>query len=272
VNTPKRLPVAVNHRGKPVGVWLGIALVGSVAAPLALGAAGLAIGSGHLTLGGRRLLWMTAGLVCVFAAGLYDDYRPARRRGLIAQVRPLLKGRLTPGGVKLGVIVIASGLTCWELGARGWRLALGVPAVAGATNLWNLFDVAPGRAIKFVLPALVGLTLAVDTDPYRALGGATFVAAVAALTPDLREWAMLGDAGANALGYVVGVGMIESVPTVGLAVAVAVLLAAHAAAETVTLSRIIRSIPPLRWFDDLGRVRPVDPGGQTPQAEVSSSS
>jgi hypothetical protein len=31
-------------------------------------------------------------------------------------------------------------------------------------------------------------------------------------------------------------------------------------AETVTLSRIIRSVPPLRWFDDLGRLSLGEPG------------
>ena len=32
-------------------------------------------------------------------------------------------------------------------------------------------------------------------------------------------------------------------------------VALHVLSETVTLSRIIRAVPPLRWLDDLGRVR-----------------
>jgi hypothetical protein len=41
----------------------------------------------------------------------------------------------------------------------------------------------------------------------------------------------------------------------GLAVALGLQVALHAVAETVTLSRVIALTPPLRWFDQLGRVR-----------------
>ena len=66
---------------------------------------------------------------------------------------------------------------------------------------------------------------------------------------------MLGDAGANVLGLVAGIGMFDRLGLVGLWVALAGVVALHVLSETVTLSRIIRAVPPLRWLDDLGRVR-----------------
>ena len=80
------------------------------------------------------------------------------------------------------------------------------------------------------------------------LGGA-----LALLPLDLGELAMLGDAGSNLLGYLVGVGLMASLPAWGLGVALAAVLLVHLAAETVTLSRIIRAAPPLRGLDDIGR-------------------
>ncbi len=80
--------------------------------------------------------------------------------------------------------------------------------------------------------------------------------ATAALLPfDLRERAMLGDSGANVLGFVLGVELYGRLSTPRLAVSLAAVLALHLVADTVTFSRIIRAVPPLRWFDGLGRIR-----------------
>ena len=64
---------------------------------------------------------------------------------------------------------------------------------------------------------------------------------------------MLGDAGANVLGFVVGLELVGGLPPVGLAVALAVVVGLHVLSETVTLTRVIRAVPPLRWLDDVGR-------------------
>lgn len=247
-------PVALNHRGRPVGVWLGTVFTGGLV--IGLGAVHLASIPGGIQSWERRLLWILAGMSVVFLAGLYDDYRPARTRGVVAQVRVLGHGRISPGVVKLGAIVVAAGLVAWALDGRGGRLWLGIPVIAGASNLWNLLDVVPGRALKWFAPTQIAVTVAAGTEEVTVLGISAVVLAVIVLALDLREVAMLGDQGSNVLGYIVGVGLFESLPIVGLAVALAALMALHALSETVTLSRIIRAVPPLRWFDDLGRIEP----------------
>jgi UDP-GlcNAc:undecaprenyl-phosphate/decaprenyl-phosphate GlcNAc-1-phosphate transferase len=92
--------------------------------------------------------------------------------------------------------------------------------------------------------------------------------AAAVLAFDLRERAMLGDAGSNLLGFIFGLALFRLLPTWGLGIALVMILILHVLGETVTLSRIIEATPPLRWFDRLGRLpaEQAKPGsGATPR-------
>ncbi len=249
----RRLPVATNHRGRQVVVWLGSALVLALVVWVLVASALSWVAAGHLRPGRRRLLWVLAGIAITYLAGLYDDYRPARTRGVVRQLAALRHGRVTPGVVKLVAITAAAAFTAWMLGDRGIRFVLAVPVVAGAANVWNLLDVVPGRALKWFLPAAVGLAAASGVSEYRTLAAAAVGISVALLVLDLLELGMLGDGGSNVLGFVVGVGLVDTLSTAGLAIALAAVLVVHALAETVTLSRLIDAAPPLRWFDRLGR-------------------
>jgi hypothetical protein len=250
-------PVATNRRGKRVGVWLGTAFAAAVVGwhgVILLISYGLDRG---LDADRRRVLWMLAGITVVFLAGLYDDYRPARRGIWDQVVRGLLAGDVTSGLVKMAAILAASAFVAWMLGARGWKLVLGSCVMAGAANLWNLLDVAPGRALKWFLPTVLALSAAVGGQhgDYALVAASGLGAGAAALVVDLREWSMLGDSGANVLGFIVGIGLFELLAVTGLAVALVVIVALHVVSETFTLSRTIQAAAPLRWFDDLGRIK-----------------
>jgi UDP-GlcNAc:undecaprenyl-phosphate/decaprenyl-phosphate GlcNAc-1-phosphate transferase len=140
----------------------------------------------------------------------------------------------------------------WMLGGRGWRFVVGSAVVAGSANLWNLLDVRPGRSLKFFLPAGIGLAAALS-GPFSVVFVVASAGAAPALAADLLERAMLGDSGANVLGFLVGVGTFLALRTPWLWLLMAGLVALHALADTITLSRLIDSTPPLRWFDRLGR-------------------
>jgi UDP-GlcNAc:undecaprenyl-phosphate/decaprenyl-phosphate GlcNAc-1-phosphate transferase len=254
-----------NYRGRPLPVVLGVSLAVAVVAPglavlvvFALGGHG---GPGHA----GRLLLLLAGGGLVFLGGVYDDLHPGQTRGLVGHVRQLARGRLTSGGVKLLAGVAGAALAAMAVGVSGWALLLGIPAAAGATNMLNLLDVSPGRALKVFVAASAVLTVASWRSDGAIVEAAGLGAAIALLPLDLGERAMLGDAGANLLGYLVGVGLLASLPAWGLGVALVVVLAVHVAAETVTLSRIIRAVAPLRWLDDLGRAhRPLRERAEQP--------
>jgi hypothetical protein len=156
--------------------------------------------------------------------------------------------------VGAAVVVVAAGPA-----RPAWIRLSGVLLLAACANLWNDLDVAPGRALKAFL---VVDTLLLAPVPWAAAPGVPglWAAALLALAWDLRERAMLGDAGANLLGFTAGLGLYLALPDAGVVIAALGAVALNALAETVSLTRLIDATPPLRWFDRLGRLPADGPG------------
>ena len=119
--------------------------------------------------------------------------------------------------------------------------------VAGGANLLNLFDLRPGRAVKVAVAsgALIG---AAGQDSVAA----PVAAALALLPEDLGERAMLGDAGANALGAMLGASAAGLSRTSRITLLGAI-VGITAASEKVSFTKVIERTPALRWLDMLGR-------------------
>jgi UDP-GlcNAc:undecaprenyl-phosphate/decaprenyl-phosphate GlcNAc-1-phosphate transferase len=223
------------------------------------------------------------------AFGVLDDLRgSAARRGLRGHLGALAHGEVTTGAVKLAGLA-ASGLGAALLeGGRPVDVAINSGLVAGGANLLNLFDLRPGRAIK--VAALSACLIAAgasgraggsgvnggDGDGWtngsgRAGGNGAGVkggaartaglaavaapagAALALLPADLAEQAMLGDAGANALGALLGAAAARSLPRRARLCLLAAIAALTVASEKVSFTRVIAASPPLNWLDMLGR-------------------
>jgi len=253
-----------NHRGEPVTLLEGpAAAIGGVAGALAAG--GPARGQLAMAIAG-------AGAA---AFGGYDDLAGnGDSKGFRGHLGALRKGELTTGAVKLAGIgavglaaaVIAGGAADGGpdrvVGRRAVTAALAdtlinAGLIAGGANLLNLFDLRPGRAAKVAL--IAGGLLA----PAGASASAAPLAAAAALLPeDLGERAMLGDAGANALGAMLGTAAATSLPRPVRLAALGVITGLTASSEVVSFTKIIEQTGPLRWLDMLGR-RPA-PAAPTP--------
>jgi UDP-N-acetylmuramyl pentapeptide phosphotransferase/UDP-N-acetylglucosamine-1-phosphate transferase len=251
----------VNYRRREVVAGLGLLLpIGLLAwaAPLAVAArvdplraarAGLLAPSG--------LAVVVAGLAFLIL-GLVDDLveDPAGSRGFRGHLRALAGGRLTGGGIKLLGGAVA-GLLAASMATPpdrpAWVVLLGGLVVASAANTANLLDLRPGRCAKVFLPLwVVGCVV----DPGGGAWSAGLAgAALAALPFDLREEGMLGDAGANALGAVVGTLLLAG-PMWLVGVAAVVLVALQLASERVSFSRVIEANRVLRAADRLGRRGP----------------
>ncbi|HJP64737.1 MAG TPA: hypothetical protein VKA30_00370 [Actinomycetota bacterium] len=258
-----------NYRGLHIPVSLGLALLTAVVVTRLLVLMVIGVSGGDL---GLKLVWQLGAVALAFLGGLYDDLQTERPRGVVAQLRMLARGKVAPGVVKLVAALAAGAVAVAAVGGDATTYLLGIPVVAGFANLWNLFDVRPGRAIKLFLPAAVAVGALGWPSQAMLLTAVAFGAAGALLPADLGERGMLGDAGAYVLGAVVGIGILDSVGHVGLAVALVIVVVLHLLSETVTLSRIIRGIPPLRWADDLGRIDPVEePEEASPPASEAAS-
>jgi UDP-GlcNAc:undecaprenyl-phosphate GlcNAc-1-phosphate transferase len=199
-----------------------------------------------------RVAALLAGSAAALAGG-YDDLRGTTgERGLRGHLTALRGGRLTTGAMKV-VAIGSGGLVAGCLVAPGsWtrKLAAGC-VIAASANLANLLDLRPGRAAKFGL--LAAMPLAFAGGPGAAVAAAAAGGAAGLLPLDLGERVMLGDAGANTLGALVGVAVAAGAGPRRLAVAVAALGALTAASEVVSFSAVIDANRPLRWLDQLGR-------------------
>jgi hypothetical protein len=161
-------------------------------------------------------------------------------------------GRVSTGIVKLVVVAGAAVVAVAAVPARtGLARVAGVLLIAASSNVWNGLDIRPGRAIKFFLPAAIAV-LATSWSAQPFLPGVA-LGALILLPWDAGERAMLGDAGANLLGFTAGLGLFHLLHGGALVAAALLAVALNVLADTVTFTRLIEIVPPLRWYDSLGQ-------------------
>ena len=249
-NAPPSL-VRTNVRGLRVPAVLGL--------PLAIG--GIA-GAGVVYLIDRTtalaitttetVLAVVVIVVVSALAGYADDRRgdePAR--GFTGHLRAGLAGSVTGGLIKIvgvGLAGVAAGL----LTGSGWYVLECAVLVALTANLVNLLDRAPGRAAKFSLLIAVPL-LILGADVWAVAAAGVVGGLLACLADDLGERAMLGDAGANPLGALLGLGLAVSLDRPVRLAVIGALLALNLVSERWSFSKGIEKVGLLRSLDRWGR-------------------
>ena len=240
----------VNHRGEPVTLLEGPAVAaGAVAAVL--------LSSERTGVSARTAMALAGAGAAGF--GVYDDLAGSgKRRGLRGHLGALAHGEVTTGTVKLGGLGVTGLVSAVLLGGAPADVVVNAGLVAGGANLINLFDLRPGRAIKVATlsAALIAAGSGERDGAYR--GGIAAVAAplgagLAMAPEDLGERAMLGDAGANALGAMLGCAAAASLSRPARIALLAGIVALTAASEKVSFTKVIERTPALRWLDMLGR-------------------
>ena len=248
-----------NHRGEPVTLLEGPAVaLGAVAVQL--------IYSERARSSARTAQALALAGAGALGFGVYDDLAGSgKRRGLRGHLGALARGEVTTGSVKLAGLGASGLASAVVLGGQPADVAINAGLIAGGANLLNLFDLRPGRAIK-VATASAALIAAGSAVTGGGPGGSAAVAAplgaALAMAPeDLGERAMLGDAGANALGAMLGCAAAVSLPRPARVALLAGIAALAVASEKVSFTKVIERTTPLRWLDMLGR-RPQAPAPQ----------
>ncbi len=170
----------------------------------------------------------------VALVGLADDLWSGPERGFRAHLR----AGTTTGVLKLAAIPL--------YGLVRTRSLSGALLVGLSANALNQLDTRPGRALKAFLlaSALLGFR------PRKAVAAAVLLAPY-----DLREMAMLGDSGANALGALLGFGSVARISRTRRWSAIGALAAVTYLGERRSLGALIEWTPGLRQLDALGRRR-----------------
>lgn len=192
-------------------------------------------------------------MMAMFFAGALDDLIGNRNvSGLKGHFKSLFKGELTTGGFKalfggfVGLVVsvcISSNIV---------DIIVNTLIIALSTNLMNLFDLRPGRAIKaylvIMIPIYITLTGYTKVFPLLILPNV-----LAYFNTDLKARGMMGDTGSNVLGISIGVLMALGY---GIKVRLAwlvFLILMHLITEKFSLTKIIEKNRVLKFIDNLGR-------------------
>ncbi|MGW0190557.1 hypothetical protein ACWDV7_33120 [Streptomyces sp. NPDC003362] len=166
--------------------------------------------------------------------GAYDDFAGAGdpRRGFRAHLSALRDGQVTSGAVKLLGISAAGLLAGALMKERAVDKVLAGVVIAGAAHAVNLVDVRPGRAAGAALA--LGLPGLLRKGPGAEMAATAMGAAGAVLPDDLAERAMIGDAGAHALGAALGAAVVAGSGRAGLVAHAAAVVAAAVHGERVS--------------------------------------
>ncbi|CAG7642047.1 hypothetical protein ACFQI7_11390 [Paenibacillus allorhizosphaerae] len=252
--------VEVNYRGESIPTACGlflllVLLIGYLLQKL----------TGWTTLPSEAEFVLAAVLVGV--AGLLDDLIGDKKtKGIANHWRAWLQRGMPSTAVVKAAAAGAAGILLFAgSAASSIEMILHVLLLLLTTNAVNLMDVRPGRALKFYYLQLALLLAAASfgssaVDPlYSGLGWVFLLpitAGAAVLTyADVKGRAMLGDTGANVLGFTLGCGWVWYASVAAQMTLILLLLGLHALTWKRSLTRMIEGNRWLSFIDGIGRER-----------------
>ncbi len=202
-----------------------------------------------------RFQTFTLALTVIFVLGWTDDaIGNAAVKGISGHWAAWKRDRtITTGLVKAGAVPAVSLWVAAEAADGIWAGLIHFCLLVLATNAINLLDLRPGRACKAFL-LLAASLLAVASGPGWILYLLPLLSGALLLLPgDLKARFMLGDTGANFLGFGIGYCMTASGPLWYQAGLAGLLACMHWFAERRSISGAIERRRWLRWLDRWGR-------------------
>lgn len=240
--------VRPNYKGDMIPVSMGIVFIPM----LTINAILLASVVRSIENAAYIFIFVSAVFSMVFA-GIMDDIIGNRNvSGLKGHFKSLFKGKLTTGGFKAlfgGFIGILVSVFFSE---NLLELCLNTLVIALSTNLMNLMDLRPGRAIKvylvIMIPMIITLTGFVKVLPFLLVPNV-----LAYFNEDLKARCMMGDAGSNVLGISIGILMVMGYTNDVKIAWLIFLVLIHILTEKYSLTKIIENNKVLNFIDRLGR-------------------
>lgn len=193
-------------------------------------------------------------IISMFLAGALDDIIGNRDvSGLKGHFKNLFKGNLTTGGFKAVFGGFVGVLVSVCISKNVFDIIINTLIIALSTNLMNLFDLRPGRAIKVYLIIIFVILFNVIDHQIRYLIMLILPNVLAYFNYDLKAKAMMGDTGSNVLGISIGVIFALSFPFSIRICWLLFLVFIHILTEKYSLTKIIENNKLLNYIDKLGR-------------------
>jgi len=238
--------VKENYLGDKIPVGMGIIFIPAVITGMIV-----LVFIGHIDK--KLVLLELLGITVIGFAGVIDDLLGNRDTlGFKGHIRSLLKGTLTTGGFKALMGGLTASIISLFISDTAIQWILNTLIIAFFTNMLNLMDLRPGRAIKFFFfvwgISLVGWRNATYSYLLFPLAGS-----LAAYIPvDFKGKGMMGDVGSNILGISMGIyySLITGITAKVLIVSALILL--HLIAERYSFTDIIYKNRILSFIDGLG--------------------
>ena len=193
------------------------------------------------------------GMISMFFAGVLDDIIGNRDvSGLKGHFKSLFKGNLTTGGFKAVFGGLIGILISIVVSKNILDIIINTLIIALSTNLMNLLDLRPGRAIKVYLVIIISIFITL-TGYIKVLPLLILPNVIAYFNYDLKAKAMMGDTGSNVLGISIGILMVLGYSFNVRVSWLVFLILIHLLTEKYSLTKIIENNKILNFIDKLGR-------------------
>lgn len=247
-----------NYCGNTIPTGLGVAFIPAVLV-------GAFIMPWFGTTDNRLVLINTLGVSVMGAVGIMDDLLGSSSvKGFKGHMGHLAAGKLTTGGLKALLGSCGAAVASTYISSDVFEGILNLFIIASFSNLLNLLDLRPGRAIKsfFFIWGISYLFLHSMQYYYLLLPLAGGL--IAYLPMDIKGRGMMGDAGSNALGMALGIYYCLGTEMQQKPILLAVLVLLQVVSEKYSFTKIIDRNKILRYIDCLGTggLKEVDDKGQ----------
>ncbi|SHJ64967.1 glycosyl transferase [Tepidibacter formicigenes] len=194
------------------------------------------------------------GIIAMAFIGIIDDLIGNRDvSGLKGHFKSLFKGRLTTGGFKALFGGFVALFVSMSISNNIIDIIINTLLISLFTNLINLLDLRPGRAIKgYVLISLI-LLFTVSLYYQKILIILLLSNVLAYFKDDLKAKAMMGDVGSNVLGISIGIIVASNFSFIARSITLILLILIHIITEKYSLTKIIEKNKILNYIDMIGR-------------------
>lgn len=207
------------------------------------------------------LMSMIIGALTSTVAGLIDDLVNVPEKGFKGHLRAFFEGKVTPGIIKIFLIVSASFIFSITIAKSFVDVIVSVILISLTANFVNLLDLRPGRAIKvhliFLFATLIFAFFKLEYEmvlPVSFYWFTCLAPLLIFLMMDLKKKVILGDSGSNALGFLLGATWVYMLENLYLKLSLLIfMLLINIYAEFGSITELIEKNSFLKRLDEMGR-------------------